>query len=139
MSLFNFILTPFIKMKAKGVVLEFWEAMKSNDFTKASEFLSEDFEGYWPQSGELILGRDNFVAINTFYPANGTWLFEINSIVCEGAIVVTDVSITDGEQKARAITFHTVEHGFISKQKEFWPDVMEAQEWRAKWVKVIPS
>ncbi|ASG01579.1 nuclear transport factor 2 family protein [Shewanella baltica] len=126
-------------MGSKEVVLNFWDAMKSNDFAKASELLSSDFEGYWPQSSELTIGRDNFTAINEFYPANGKWLFEINSIVCEGTKVVTDVSITDGVQKARAITFHTVENGFICKQIEFWPDDFPAPEWRSKWVKVMPS
>ncbi|WP_136064941.1 nuclear transport factor 2 family protein [Modicisalibacter radicis] len=124
-------------MNPKQLVLAFWDAMKTNDFVQAGEWLSPDFEGVWPQSGELIIGRDNFVAINSFYPANGNWLFNVNSIVCDGATVVTDVSISDGVQKARAITFHTVENGLISKQKEFWPDDMEAQEWRAKWVKVV--
>ncbi|KAB0301505.1 nuclear transport factor 2 family protein [Vibrio fortis] len=124
-------------MNAKEVVVSFWEAMKSNDFAKASEFLSEDFEGYWPQSGELTLGRDNFVAINSYYPAHGKWQFEIHSIVAEQNTVVTDVSITDGVQKARAVTFHTVESGLITHQKEFWPDPMVAQAWRSQWVKIV--
>ncbi|WP_274617064.1 nuclear transport factor 2 family protein [Vibrio furnissii] len=122
---------------SKEVVLAFWDAMKTNDFAKASEWLSPDFEGFWPQSGELIIGRDNFTAINTCYPANGIWEFTVHSVVCDGETVVTDVSITDGVQKARAITFHTVENSLISKQKEFWPDPMEAQAWRAKWVRLV--
>ena len=124
-------------MQAKETVIAFWEAMKTNDFEKASQWLSEDFEGYWPQSGELTIGRENFVAINSFYPAKGKWQFEIHSVVGEADEVVTDVSITDGEQKARAITFHTVSNGLIISQKEFWPDSMLAQEWRKKWVKVV--
>ncbi len=124
-------------MNSKEVVLAFWDAMKTNDFAKASEWLSSDFEGFWPQSGELIVGRDNFTAINSYYPANGTWEFVVHSIVCDGETVVTDVSITDSVQKARATTFHTVENGLIRKQKEFWPDPMEAQEWRSKWVRVV--
>ena len=71
-------------MNSKEVVLAFWDAMKTNDFAKASEWLSPDFEGFWPQSGELIVGRDNFTAINSFYPANGTWEFVVHSIVCDG-------------------------------------------------------
>ncbi|MDR9826282.1 nuclear transport factor 2 family protein [Vibrio sp. FNV 38] len=125
-------------MDSKAVVLAFWDAMKTNDFVLASEWLSSDFEGFWPQSGELTLGRKNFVALNAFYPANGVWAFEIHSVVCDGETVVTDVSITDSVQRARAITFHTVRDGLICKQKEFWPDPMEAQAWRAKWVKVMP-
>ncbi|EGS66808.1 MULTISPECIES: nuclear transport factor 2 family protein [Vibrio] len=126
-------------MNSKDVVLSFWNAMKTNDFAKASEWLSLDFEGFWPQSGELILGRENFVAINAHYPANGHWLFDIHSVVCEGDSVVTDVSITDGVQKARAITFHTVENGLIIKQKECWLDEMLPQAWRAQWVKIVSN
>ncbi len=124
-------------MNEKEVVLAFWKAMESNDFTYASEFLSEDFEGYWPQSSELIAGRENFAAVNTSYPAEGIWTFSIQSIVHEGSQVVTDVKITDGQLKARAITFHTVIDGLIKKQVEFWPDDYEAPEWRKQWVKHI--
>lgn len=68
-------------MNAKEVVTAFWQAMQSNDFYKASEWLSEDFEGVWPQSSEKIVGRDNFAALNTNYPSHGIWTFEIHSIV----------------------------------------------------------
>ena len=44
-------------MNSKEVVLAFWDAMKTNDFAKVSEWLSPDFEGFWPQSGELIVGQ----------------------------------------------------------------------------------
>ena len=124
-------------MKSKEVVIAFWEAMKSNDFSEASNWLTEDFEGFWPQSSELIVGRENFAAINSFYPAHGKWLFDVHSIVCENDTVVTDVSITDGVLKARAITFHTVKNGLICKQVEFWPDDFEAPDWRSKWVTVV--
>ena len=126
-------------MNPKEIVLSFWEAMQSNDFYKASEWLSEDFEGFWPQSAELIIGRSNFAEINACYSTNGKWLFEINSIICDGSKVVTDVSITDGAQKARAITFHTVENDFICKQVEFWPDEYDAPKWRSKWVKILKN
>ncbi len=51
-------------MDSQEIVHEFWDAMKSNDFVKASEWLSADFEGYWPQSSELVIGRANFVDRN---------------------------------------------------------------------------
>ncbi|MEZ8018101.1 nuclear transport factor 2 family protein [Vibrio splendidus] len=126
-------------MTPKQVVLGFWDAMRSNDFSKASEWLAEDFEGYWPQSSELTVGRDNFTAINAEYPANGVWEFTLNSIVCEGDTVVTDVSVTDSVLKDRVITFHTVDNGLIQKQTEFWPDSFEAPEWRSQWVKVVTN
>ncbi|MDN3609837.1 nuclear transport factor 2 family protein [Vibrio ostreicida] len=123
----------------KDVVLGFWDAMQANDFAKASQWLSTDFEGYWPQSQELIVGRDNFVKINTHYPTTGRWQFTLHSIVCENETVVTDVTVTDGLQTARAVTFHTVVNGLITRQKEYWPDDMEALEWRSQWVRVLPA
>ena len=100
-------------MKPKEVVLSFWESMRSNDFCKVSEWLSEDFKCVWPQSSEVIVGRKNFAEINTQYPSNGVWQFILNTIVAEGSCVVTDVSVTDGVQQARAITFHTIKNDLI--------------------------
>lgn len=56
--------------------------------------------------------------MNTNYPSIGKWFFVLNSIVAEENNVVTDVSITNGTLKARAITFHTVENNLIVKQRE---------------------
>jgi len=119
---------------AKETVLAFWEAMGSNDFFQASEWLAEDFSCFWPQSSECIIGRKNFAELNTHYPTEGRWTFEVHSIVCEGQQVVTDVGVSDGKVQARAITFHTVKKGLIQSQTEFWPDTFEAPEWRRKWV-----
>ncbi|THB73454.1 MAG: nuclear transport factor 2 family protein [Desulfobacteraceae bacterium] len=124
-------------MENKKVVLEFWKAMETNDFHKASEWLSEDFKCFWPQSSEIIIGRENFAEINTNYPADGKWTFKINSIVSEDDRVVTDVSISDGTINARAITFHTVSNDLIHEQTEFWPDEYNPPEWRKKWVTLI--
>ena len=124
-------------MTAKEVVLAYWNAMQSNDFKRGSEWLSEDFELYWPQSSELIAGRENFALLNSNYPAAGPWRFGINSVICEGNRVVTDVDVTDGAVSARAITFHTVENDLITRQTEFWPDRFDAPEWRRKWVRII--
>ncbi|USH04765.1 nuclear transport factor 2 family protein [Grimontia kaedaensis] len=121
-------------MSEKDVVLAFWQAMERNDFHAVGEWLSDDFELYWPQSGELIQGRENFGALNSAYPAEGLWRFTINSLVHEREQVVTDVSVTDGTRQDRAITFHTVRDGKICRQTEYWPDPFQAPEWRKQWV-----
>lgn len=126
-------------MDAKQVVLGFWKAMQSNDFKAASHWLSSNYVCTWPQSNEVIRGPNNFVAINEYYPADGLWQFELNDIVAEGDKVVTDVMITDGKLKARAITFHTVANDKIVAQNEFWPDDYEAPQWRAQWVEIKGS
>lgn len=128
------------EMDSKAVVLAYWAAMETNDFTAASEWLCEhEFECCWPQSNELIKGRENFAALNSAYPSEGLWHFTLNTIVVEGNQVVTDVSVTDGSRIDRAITFHTVVDGKIVKQTEFWPDNYPAPEWRSQWVESANS
>jgi len=124
-------------MNPKQVLETFWEKMESNDFYAVAELLHDEFTLEWHQSGELIRGRENFAKINTAYPANGEWRFNINSIVVEGDVVVTDVSGTDGVVEDRVITFSTVRDGKIWKQIEFWPEPFAAPEWRSQWVEKI--
>lgn len=108
--------------------------MQSNDFRSVGEFLHDDFVLEWPQSGERIRGRANFVAVNENYPTQGRWEFTIHRILAEDNEVVSDIEVTDGVIAGRAITFSTVQDGKIIRQVEFWPDPFEAPAWRASWV-----
>lgn len=122
---------------ATELLKEFWETMQTNDFRAAGKLLSDDYILEWPQSNERIRGRDNFVAMNEQYPAHGRWKFVINKIVGNEFEAVSDVSITDGVQSARAITFTTVKEGKITKQVEFWPENYPAPENRKHLVELI--
>ena len=122
---------------SKQVVERFWEAMQTNDFKAAGYFLHSDYILEWPQSGERIRGRANFVAINENYPAHGRWEFTIHRILAEGDEVVSDVSVTDSVVTGRAITFSTIRDGKIFRQTEFWPDPFEPADWRVQWVEKI--
>lgn len=113
---------------AANLVQEFFRRMNTNDFNLAGEMLGDDYVLEWPQSKERIRGRDNFVTLNKEYPAHGAWRFKINRIVGTATEAVSDVSITDGIQQARAITFSTVQDGKITRQVEFWPENYEAPE-----------
>jgi hypothetical protein len=124
-------------MNNKKILEIFWATMATNDFYAAAQLLHDDYLLEWPQSGERIRGRDNFAAVNTEYPAEGKWDFTINQIIAENDIVVTDVSVTDGTRKDRAITFSTIRDGMVWKQVEFWPEPFETPAWRAQWVEKI--
>lgn len=123
--------------ESKQVVERFWAAMQTNDFKAAGEYLHDDYILEWPQSGERIRGRANFVAVNEHYPAHGRWEFTVHRIIAEGDEVVSDVGVTDDEITGRAITFSTVRDGKVLHQTEFWPDPFEPPAWRAGWVEKI--
>jgi ketosteroid isomerase-like protein len=120
--------------ETKRVVAAFWAAMETNDWRAAGELLADEYVLEWPQSGELIRGRENFAAMNAAYPASGRWRFTVHRLLAEGEEAVSDVGVTDGAITGRAITFSTVRAGRIVRQVELWPDPFEAPEWRAQWV-----
>ncbi|MDQ2745395.1 MAG: nuclear transport factor 2 family protein [Chloroflexota bacterium] len=119
---------------SRQVVERFWKAMGENDFQAAGELLHDEFVLEWPQSGERIRGRVNFVAINEQYPAAGHWRFTLHRLLADSNDVVTDVTVTDGAVSGRAITFSEVRDGRIVRQTEYWPDPFEPAPWRAQWV-----
>jgi len=126
-------------MSAKAVELveKFWGLMKTNDFLSVGSVLADDFVLDWPQSRERISGRDNNAAMNEEYPANGRWEFTVNRIIGNDSEAVSDVSLTDGVQKARVVSFFTVRDGKISKMVEFWPEPFTPLENRKHLVEKI--
>ncbi len=111
---------------AVGVVREFWRLMGTNDFHAVAAVLAEDFVLDWPQSNERIRGARNFAVLNSEYPAHGPWTFAIGRLVGGEGQAVSDVSVTDGVQQARAISFFTVVHRKITRIVEFWPEPYSA-------------
>ena len=96
--------------------------MASNDFQAVSAVLAPNFVLEWPQSKERIRGAERFAQMNQEYPAHGLWKFTVNRLVGSELEAVSEVEVTDGVQKARAITFFTVQQGKVTRLVEFWPE-----------------
>lgn len=122
------------------IVESFWALMATNDFRAVGSLLADDFILDWPQSGERIRGRDNYAAMNEQYPTTtGRWMFTINKLVGDDDEAASDVSVSDGVQHARAISFFTVHEGKIVRMVEFWPEPFAALENRKHLVEKIDS
>jgi ketosteroid isomerase-like protein len=107
---------------AESTVREFWRLMATNDFASVKQVLAEGFVVEWPQTNELIRGPENFVRMNSEYPAQGEWKFTIKRLVAASAEVVTHVAVTDGTQAAEAISFFQVAGGKVTRLVEYWPE-----------------
>ena len=116
---------------ALATVREFWRLMAANDFASVAAVLAPGFVLEWPQSGERLRGAERFALMNAEYPAHGAWQFTINRLVAAHSQAVSDVSVTDGVQAARAISFFTVEQGKITRLVEYWPEPYPAPQNRA--------
>jgi ketosteroid isomerase-like protein len=118
----------------RNAVERYWRTMNTNDWRAVGALLHDDFVLIWPQSGEHIRGRENFIAVNAGYPAAGVWRFTVHHVVADETGAATDVTVTDGARNDRAITFFEFRDDLIWRMTEFWPDPFEAAAWRAEWV-----
>jgi limonene-1,2-epoxide hydrolase len=106
----------------RQLIRAFWKAMQANDWETAAEFLAPDCVIDWPCSGEQIVGRNDFAAVQARYPTNtGRWSFDVHRLVDDGETVVSEVTVTDGEQSARVIAFSDIDGDLVVRQVEYWP------------------
>src|SRR5919204_6032022 len=96
--------------------------MQDNDWRRAADHLAEDCVIDWPCSGERIVGREDFAALQARYPTNtGRWSFDVHRIVVEDNVAVSEATASDGEQSARVIAFSFLDGSRIRRQIEYWP------------------
>ena len=111
--------------------------MATNDFHSVAAVLAPEFVLEWPQSRERIRGAERFARMNQEYPAHGPWRFTVHRIVGGEGEAVSDVTVTDGVQSARAISFFTVDRDRITRIVEYWPEPYAAPANRAHLVEVL--
>lgn len=96
--------------------------MRANDWEAAAAHLAPDCVVDWPCSGERILGRANFAAVQAQYPTStGRWSFDVHRLVSEADTVVSEVTVSDGQQSARLVAFSEIAGDQIVRQVEYWP------------------
>ena len=120
-----------------GVVERFWAAMQRNDWAVAADLFVPEITIDWPCSGERIVGRANFVAVQERYPSTTGRQFQVHRLVSDGATTVSEVTVTDGVQSARVIALSDVTDGQIARHVEYWPTAYEPPADRADLVERI--
>jgi limonene-1,2-epoxide hydrolase len=126
-------------VSSRGIVDSFWAAMQDNDWERAAGHLTETCVIDWPCTGERIVGREDFAAVQARYPTNtGRWSFDIHRVVADGGVVVSEVTVTDGEQSARLVAFSILDDGRIAHQTEYWPMPYEPPPGRDDLTRPIP-
>ena len=113
------------------VVRNLWKAFDDLNFDAAGELLHQDYVGYWPQTGERIRGRENFVTVNKHYP--GQWQVTILKLIATGDQVVSEVKLTHQDEIVYAISFFELRDGKILKETDYWPEPYDPPTWRLQW------
>ncbi len=109
-------------VSSRELLTAFWAAMQANDWNGAASHLAPECVVDWPCSGERIIGRADFAAVQARYPTStGRWRFDVHRLVADRDTVVSEVTVTDGEQSARVVAFSEIEGEHIARQVEYWP------------------
>jgi limonene-1,2-epoxide hydrolase len=109
----------------------FWAAMQANDWDRAASYLAPECVIDWPCSGERIVGRNDFASVQARYPTNTShWNFDIHRLIADGDTVVSEVTVSDGEQSARTIVLSDFAGDHIARQVEYWPTAYEPRPGR---------
>ena len=125
-------------MQPAEVVRELWRRIEARDWDGVGELLADDLVLDWPETGERIRGRENFVEFNRNYPEG--WSIEVQQILADGNRVASEIRVPHTELGLHwAASFFEVEDGRIARGTEYW--VAQSKEpppaWRAQWVEAL--
>ncbi|MGW6982797.1 nuclear transport factor 2 family protein [Streptomyces sp. NPDC054932] len=126
-------------MEPLKVVAQLWERIEARDWDGVAGLIAEDAVIEWPVSGERIVGRANFIAVNSDdgYPDERS--VELLRILADGNLVVTEVEIPQDHVVYRAVSLWTVRDGQVVGAREYWtsPGQDPAPRWRAGYVEPL--
>ncbi|MER6446240.1 nuclear transport factor 2 family protein [Streptomyces venezuelae] len=126
-------------MEPLKVVAQLWERIEARDWDGVAGLIAEDAVIEWPVSGERIVGRANFIAVNSDDGYTDERSVELLRILADGNLVVTEVEIPQDHVVYRAVSLWTVRDGEIVGAREYWtsPGQDPAPRWRAGYVEPL--
>lgn len=109
-----------------------WRAIQDGDLEPYEEILAEDCIQEWPQSGEMIRGRDNIVAINRNYP--GFPNLKVRELRGSEDLWVGEAELDYHGRRVMYCSIWEVRDGKIVRQTDYFGDPFDPPQWRAQWV-----
>ncbi|MGR4881375.1 nuclear transport factor 2 family protein [Streptomyces sp. LARHCF249] len=128
-------------MEPMNVVARLWQRIEARDWDGVADLIAEDAVIEWPVSGERIVGRANFIAVNSDDGYTVERSVELLRILADGDLVVTEVEVPQDHVLYRAVSLWTVRDGEIVGAREYWtsPGQDPAPRWRAGYVEPLTT
>jgi hypothetical protein len=126
--------------EAPAAIRGYWDALERKDLEGAASFLNDGFTEEWPQSGERIVGVQNWLAMVTRHPTFPA----VSRVTHEGRedLWVSQAHFeypTEGGEPApfEICTIQWIRDGTIFRIAEYFAAPFEPAEWRADIVERI--
>jgi hypothetical protein len=139
-----------ILMPEKGLVIEemdeqsiraaidrHWAASAAGDQVGEHDIYHDDAVCEYPQSGEIIYGRQNLQALRSHHPDKPSE-FRVRRIMGEGKLWVSEYVINYGGKRLFTVSVMEFVDGKVSHETQYFADSFDAPAWRAQWVGRAP-
>jgi hypothetical protein len=106
--------------------------MEARDWDGVGASVARDVVVDWPHTGERIVGRASYVAVNREYPEG--WHVHVLRVVPGDAVTVAEVRVEHGEHVFLCIGFYETARDEIVRATEYWVTANGERPpvWRAK-------
>jgi len=121
--------------KNRETVEHYWDALARGDFDAAMDDLHDDFVETYPQSGEQVVGRDNYLALIRHHPTFPA--IAVRRHVGRDDLWVTEIGLDyakDGRPVWESCEIQELKDGKISRITVIFGAPFEAPDWRSQWV-----
>jgi len=102
------------------------------DLDAATDFLHDDYVEEYPQSGERIRGKQNWLSIVKTYPSLPKMINY--TIEVSGELCVLEAILEYDSNRVYVCEIFEVQDGTLKRAREYFGEPFEAPEWRAQWV-----
>lgn len=119
----------------RDMIERFWQCLENEDFDAAAVELHDEFTELYPQSGERIRGKDNWLSLVRNYP--GFPAVAVRRHIGREDLWVTEAAFDyarDGSPPYQVCEVQECRDGKIATVTAFFGAPFEAAEWRAQWV-----
>ena len=119
--------------KIRAALDRHWAASAAGYQAAEHEIYHDDAVCEYPQSGEIIHGRQNLQALRSHHPGKPSG-FTVRRIVGEGELWVSEYQIDYGGKHAFTVSIMAFRDGKVSHETQYFADPFEAPAWRTQWV-----
>lgn len=112
-----------------------WEGFARKDFEAFVASTHPDFVEEWPQSGERIHGRENWLGVVRNFPGGVPDATPVR-LFGDGDVWVQELLLHYGGELGtyHVISTHEFRDGKVARITEYFGAPFEPAEWRAQWV-----
>ena len=112
-------------------------AVNSRDLAYFDALYHDDVVVEWPQSGEVIRGKQNIRQLRLAYPTPPT--VSLRRIVGSGDLWAMEMDFDYDGDLFHVVLIHQYLDALVVRETAYYAAPFEAPAWRAKWVEKAPS